>query len=579
MSTITMVDCPLGRSCPSVSKHDIPKHRKNTAVYRNHLALSEVSTKRSKEQLTQNDVRFDNAQQELTNEDIEEAVTEFYDVKIKNFLLREKIRFEDSCYSNPEFFKEGTEITDYAKIRRASEQYIKKIESEIDAHSYSDIEDLMKEKLEMRIDGRKRLPNALLNKMFYSLSPTLQEKYSNTGDFVSSYTLSPKDVEEAIKRLEKSNKRLEKEGIEERYEYDLRDIVMRDIKTGALSQYVRLTVHNPRISHNGWDHLASIDALPSGKSVINVNRDYNDIATDLPQPDAHYCEHCGQSRKRTKSFLIMKPDTGEIKQIGSSCMKAFLGMSPKGLWSLDIDYELTEISNRPKKPERQYDTNTVLALAYILSDEGKNFVPSRESQSTSQLVCDAFGEIDISPDGEAMVLGGDDKLIKKALQLDGKKIEEIKEAVRSIGRENQYGINMNTLMEEDIISKKHLGLVVSALSIYNREKTRKAFNDSINNNWLAAPKEKIADKKAKVLSMRKYYTSYGGRSQENISMVMQTDDGHIVKWNTKASTLEELDIGDSIMIDRATVKGNSEFRGQKQTDISYTKFTKIIDES
>jgi hypothetical protein len=46
---------------------------------------------------------------------------------------------------------------------------------------------------------------------------------------------------------------------------------------------------------------------------------------------ATLCEHCGLARKRTKTYLVEHVETGEIKQVGSNCLKDFLGVDPHTL--------------------------------------------------------------------------------------------------------------------------------------------------------------------------------------------------------------------------------------------------------
>lgn len=46
---------------------------------------------------------------------------------------------------------------------------------------------------------------------------------------------------------------------------------------------------------------------------------------------ATLCDHCGLSRRRTKTYLVEHVETGKIKQVGSNCLRDFLGVDPHAL--------------------------------------------------------------------------------------------------------------------------------------------------------------------------------------------------------------------------------------------------------
>lgn len=59
-------------------------------------------------------------------------------------------------------------------------------------------------------------------------------------------------------------------------------------------------------------------------------------------PNNTHCDHCNTKRYRRKSFIIKNED-GEFKQIGSTCLKKFLGINPKKYFKI-----LNEYLNVPK---------------------------------------------------------------------------------------------------------------------------------------------------------------------------------------------------------------------------------------
>ena len=40
---------------------------------------------------------------------------------------------------------------------------------------------------------------------------------------------------------------------------------------------------------------------------------------------AAICEHCGLRRRRTRTYVVVHTDSGEVRQVGSGCLRDFLG--------------------------------------------------------------------------------------------------------------------------------------------------------------------------------------------------------------------------------------------------------------
>lgn len=74
--------------------------------------------------------------------------------------------------------------------------------------------------------------------------------------------------------------------------------------------------------------------------AIDLTR-YQDPAT------AAHCEYCGKNRKRTATYVVEHLGTHELKQVGSNCLRDFLGIDPHVTLRLaellrDLDVSLSE---------------------------------------------------------------------------------------------------------------------------------------------------------------------------------------------------------------------------------------------
>ena len=98
----------------------------------------------------------------------------------------------------------------------------------------------------------------------------------------------------------------------------------KDKKT--LNKFVEVIVHGQEPIIAGWRVLASVETLYDEKgkpqNIVNVIGD-----ADVPESVWHMapkCDHCGTNRRRTRTIIIKNED-GELKQIGKTCLKDFIG--------------------------------------------------------------------------------------------------------------------------------------------------------------------------------------------------------------------------------------------------------------
>lgn len=87
---------------------------------------------------------------------------------------------------------------------------------------------------------------------------------------------------------------------------------------------VKVTGEAPIIK--GWKWIGVLDhaSFPGVTIVHNVGRD-NDLIPEHYYSAGSDCEHCHVRRKRNKTYILKNIKTGEIKQVGKSCLQDFLG--------------------------------------------------------------------------------------------------------------------------------------------------------------------------------------------------------------------------------------------------------------
>lgn len=144
------------------------------------------------------------------------------------------------------------------------------------------------------------------------------------------------------------------------------DPMIAQAEMGYIPRYAkahRLVVLNAGVVKlAGWMLLATLTVEPGGVMISRVPgfarawalhretgsdapaTDFDEVATAAQEAldsviltayrdekRATTCDHCGLSRRRTKTYLVEHAETREIKQVGSNCLRDFLGVDPHTL--------------------------------------------------------------------------------------------------------------------------------------------------------------------------------------------------------------------------------------------------------
>lgn len=95
------------------------------------------------------------------------------------------------------------------------------------------------------------------------------------------------------------------------------------------NKYLSLTdveIINPVIKLNDeWELAATIERYEAGNMVNCVPSLSDRLPTDLRTKEINICDHCQTKRRRNKYIVVSNSNTNELKIVGSTCVKDFLG--------------------------------------------------------------------------------------------------------------------------------------------------------------------------------------------------------------------------------------------------------------
>ena len=289
----------------------------------------------------------------------------------------------------------------------------------------------------------------------------------------------------------------------------------------------------------GWRFLAAIDHEGGANIVEQIPGAENPLTVSEWANAAPDCDHCGLKRLRLKTYVLGNDETGEVKQVGSTCIGDFFPGSAAGniarladLWSV-IDATAREESEWGPGEASTFGgwlREAVMAQACAVVREvgflgkGKAEEQGRPGLATAAHVSK---ELTLRP-GEKVEFPVTDE--------DREKGQTVLDWVDDLTPppSDDYIWNLQSAAARPVCKPRHLGLLVSAVAAYNREQE----GDGADGETLIPVP--VSDKRVKVtgtiLSMRTTQSDWG--TTLKMLLLVRTDEGAYKLWGTVPRELE-----------------------------------------
>lgn len=393
----------------------------------------------------------------------------------------------------------------------------------------------------------------------------------------TTYRFEGTDIKKAMDYLAKANRRLERAGIEQRFETvnvvngktEIREGEY-PFQTTKLVDFVEFDLNVPSIGYNGWTFVASV-SFEEGGTLVNTVPGQD--LTDWTRPEAHLCEHCGTIRNRTKSYVLRNDETGEYLQVGSSCLVLFLGVQP-ALWAVGMELPEPSEERDYSSYEARYDRNLWLAITLAVTERGAKFVSrARSGEQNGPASSGEVAEV-YTPNTQLMARNPEYKAWVEASREEAQRIlseepeliEALVAAGNEVGLDTDYGMNLAVALASETVSRRALGILTSVVSVWYRQQVREAERKAspVASGFLGEVKERLRGLKVTVTLVRYFDNQWGTTTL----VKFRTEDGHVASWF--ASGYKEFEVGQELVID-GTVKKQEVYEGQDQTVLTRVK--------
>lgn len=375
------------------------------------------------------------------------------------------------------------------------------------------------------------------------------------------WTLTPDELEATRKRFDKINRRAARRGFAGRLELHAEQ-TERTYRTHGGEGFevteivykVRITGEAPR--YNGWSLLATLDWDPHAGLVVRTAPGVTSV--DRGDLREGWCDHCQTTRHRKNTYLVGNDDGRQV-QVGSTCLRDFLGWDGRPVFICPDDVaEEIGFGSFGGGP-RSFTVLTVLATAWaVIKHHG--YVRSRETGATVQVV----GAL-LDPRNEY-----DRKAVREYapyIQDAAAMGELIRDFILSdeFSGHGEYVINLKAVAGAHLVTGRNLGLLVSAPQAWAKTQERTLIREreraALVNEHYGTVKQRV-ELRVRITSVRAGNDNGFGAPA---IYTLVSEDGHVFKWFSSQWALGETPTGEEYLALRGTVKAHGEWQGQKET--------------
>lgn len=291
------------------------------------------------------------------------------------------------------------------------------------------------------------------------------------------------------------------------------------------------------------------------------------------RPEPGRCDHCGKYRDRNTTYLVTHPESGETMQVGASCMEAFLGIKPKGLWTLSTGMNDLYADDEPAPlADVQVEGNReLIAKSLVASDMGKRYVSRSRAmewgaRSTADRIEDLFGSDRYRRLTPEMREERDEAAQRLQEALASDLVDQVIAAGTAVGTDSDYGRNLTTAIEAGFATEKMEGIVISAVAAYGRQQREAAKEQawvdrasSAAEGFVAPVKTRLRDVPATVTAVYestrpRYAYPYGDEPFQIITL--RDTEGHEIVWKT--GSIQPVEPGNAVVM-TGTVKAHTQY--------------------
>lgn len=337
---------------------------------------------------------------------------------------------------------------------------------------------------------------------------------------------------------------------------------------------LELGAPSPRVG--GWEFLAVVEPLEGGNLIRQVpGASVAEGELSGWREGSITCDHCNAARRRLETFILRSAE-GTYKQVGRNCLEAFLGgksaaaiISSIG-WPTVVAAEGDGEGGWGSSPQVYEPAEFLAWVAAIVRING--WVSAARARDTGSRSTAYFAQyLNTYPFGlEAKIEWEKAREEFRPSDEDRANGKAALTWAADLAGHTDYEANLSLVARQQVLEPSHAGILASAVVAHARmlgEQVKREARAANPSAYLGA----VGDKKRNfgrvtIERIASFDSDYG---PVHIHTFRDTD-GNALVWRTGEA---KGTVGEAYML-VGTVKAHSEFRGEKQTELTRCKLEK-----
>ncbi len=341
----------------------------------------------------------------------------------------------------------------------------------------------------------------------------------------------------------------------------------------------------------GWQFLATLQhltddqgapmnlvrAVPGSEGLLN---DYRAVAQK--------CDHCQVSRRRIDTYVVRHAESGDIKQVGSSCLVDFIGTEDPTtvlarftyLLSLAGILESEESYSSGDRRDYSFSLEDYLGCVCACARE-HGFTTRKEARDSQGKVATASQAMSVlfpapKTTNERCYCGNrDPRHVQVSADDQANALAALawaRETLTDRNQLNDYLYNLSVVSSLESIDHKSAGIAASLIPCYAREMEKAIIAKrervtQANSQYVGQVKDKVT-LTAQLIGLRSFETRYGDCHMHRFL----DGSGNVLTWF--ASKSQHAQVGSTYKV-IGTVKKHESYQGIKQTVLTRVKLEVI----
>lgn len=328
---------------------------------------------------------------------------------------------------------------------------------------------------------------------------------------------------------------------------------------------------------DNWEAIAVLEIHESGNIIRNINT--NMEVPERFKTSKNLCEHCNSIRPRKNLYVIHNVQTDEWKQVGGDCLAVYTGGLSMEYIARYLD-GITELEeNNGVVPngggKRYYSVHDIISYAQeIIGKIG--YFNAESSLPTKCLVAEMVSNVSL----DKRIININNMLGKYRINAEFSRtdfyksdtdeiVQSIIDYYKGLNDDSNFVHNVQVLLSEKYVTCNNIGFLAYLPQGYARHVAKeveraKKIETFGKSEYFGKIGERYKDEKVTFVErVTSWASDFGITSIYKITLA----NGAVLMWKTN----KELDCEDKFNMITFTVKDHTEYKGQKQTEVTRCK--------